>query len=78
MPYRAKFIKSRKCYFELGQFGYEGETYTEDIGEKIGTNVATGEKYYYVGQFLKGTNLREGIGITVRKDGATCRLACEF
>ena len=57
----AKFAKSRKRYSELGQYGYEGETYTEDIGEKIDIN-DKGKKYYYIGQFKKGTNQWDGIG----------------
>ena len=71
MPYSAKLVKSRKRYSELGQYGYEGETYTEDIGEKIDIGVVSGVKYYYVGQFKKGTNQREGIGISVGEDGST-------
>ena len=68
--YRSDFIKSRKRYSDLGQYKFEGETYLEDFGEKIDTD-NLGIKYYYIGQFRKGTNKRDGVGISVYEDGFT-------
>ena len=68
--FSADFVKPRRRYLELGQFDYQGETYTEDFGDKV--DIAhDGTKYYYVGQFKNGTNKRDGIGMIVWVDGYT-------
>ena len=75
--FRGDIAKTRKRYLELGQYDYEGEEYLENFGEKIGTNT-NGLKYHYIGHFKKGTNGRDGIGISVTENEYTILLFIIF
>ena len=69
MTYRSDFAGARKKYEELGQFDYDGETYVDDIGEKIGE--LSGSKYIYKGQFKEKSKIADGVGICVWDSGDT-------
>ena len=63
-------MKPRTKYEEIGQFDYANENYTDDLKEKVGKS-KSGIKWIYVGQFKAGTNIKDGIGITVWESGDT-------
>ena len=56
-------------YNDLGQYDYNGETYIDDIEDKVGK--IDWSKYYYVGQFKNNSKIPDGIGITVWNSGDT-------
>ena len=64
------FVESRKTYNKLGQFDYKGEKDIKDLKEKKGIN-DKGKQIIYIGQFKKGTEIEDGIGICVWETGAT-------
>ena len=68
--FSSHFDKISKLYFNLDQYPFEDDGFTQNFEEKVDT-VFTKKKVYYIGQISKDTKKRDGVGMILFESGCT-------